>query len=210
MVVGGWDPSSSAGEEHRVLLKGLGEKVETESDMGEKNKSVGESMTWEMLVRSNNQNGSDLKWLRGQTAMLMETLFIWLCQRIKERSTPQTASLVNHDSTQLEWIPLQKDGKGELDKILHRLAFKLRKKTRQKDFHLICLLQVTPLLNAVHLLWPTDLWPPTGTTWSWEEESSCSNSLRASHITPVPSSLLTKHHATHLCHFILRLPGEIQ
>lgn len=45
MVVGGWDPSSSAREEHRVLLKGLGEKVETESDMGEKNKSVGESMT---------------------------------------------------------------------------------------------------------------------------------------------------------------------
>lgn len=45
VVVGGWDPSSSAGEEHWVLLKGLGEKVETESDMGEKNKSVGESMT---------------------------------------------------------------------------------------------------------------------------------------------------------------------
>lgn len=40
-------------------------------------------MTWEMLVRSNNLNGPDLKWLRGQTAMLTEILFIWLCPGIR-------------------------------------------------------------------------------------------------------------------------------
>lgn len=41
--------------------KELAEKVETESDMEEKNKSLGESMTREMLVRSNNLNGFNSK-----------------------------------------------------------------------------------------------------------------------------------------------------
>ncbi len=57
--------------------------------MGEKNKSLGESMTWEMLVRSNNLNGPDLMWLRGQTAMLTETLFIWLCPGLEREVLPR-------------------------------------------------------------------------------------------------------------------------
>lgn len=44
-----------------MLSEELAEKVETESDTGEKNKSLGEPMTREMLVRSNNLNGPDLK-----------------------------------------------------------------------------------------------------------------------------------------------------
>ena len=47
--------------ECRVLSKELAEKVETESDIAEKNKSLGESMTREMLVRSNNLNGPDFE-----------------------------------------------------------------------------------------------------------------------------------------------------
>ena len=47
--------------ECRVLSKELAEKVETESDIADKNKSLGESMTREMLVRSNNLNGPDFE-----------------------------------------------------------------------------------------------------------------------------------------------------
>lgn len=44
---GGWDRQCSGigGGGCRVLSEELAEKVDTESDMGEKNKSVGESMT---------------------------------------------------------------------------------------------------------------------------------------------------------------------
>lgn len=51
---------------------------------------------------------------------------------------------------------------------------------------MIWVLLATLLLNGAHLLWPTDLWPPSGSMRSWGEESSCSNSLWATRITLVP------------------------
>ncbi len=56
--------------------------------MRKKNKSVGESVTWEMRVRSNNLNVLDLRWRWGEgvyadSQWRGRRVFIWLCPGLK-------------------------------------------------------------------------------------------------------------------------------